>query len=94
MMPVVLQVRIHERDPELNPQVYYLYFKDEKSKVPLENYLPLRYKKTLSTHWSDDFYKDNCKKIKEDVADGFYYDDKGNLFKIEAGESTPIKLTS
>ena len=33
MMPVVLQVRIHERDPELNPQVYYLYFKDEKSKV-------------------------------------------------------------
>ena len=68
MMPVVLQVRIHERDPELNPQVYYLYFKDEKSKAPLENYLPLRYKKTLSTHWSDDFYKDNCKKIKEDVA--------------------------
>ena len=28
------------------------------------------------------------------VADGFYYDDKGNLFKIEAGVSTPIKLTA
>ena len=38
--------------------------------------------------------KDKKGKIKEDVADGFYYDDKGNLFKIEAGVSTPIKLTS
>ena len=30
MMSVVLQVRVHEKDPELNPQVYYLYFTDEK----------------------------------------------------------------
>ena len=38
--------------------------------------------------------KDKKGKIKEDVSDGFYYDDKGNLFKIEAGVSTPIKLTA
>ena len=68
-MPVVLQVRVHERDPELNPQAYYLYPIDEKSKIPRENYVPLRYKKTLTTHWSDEFYKENCKKIKEDISD-------------------------
>ena len=68
MMSVVLQVRVHEKDPELNPQVYYLYFTDEKSNIPRENYLPLRYKKSLTTHWSDDNYKQTCKKIKEDIS--------------------------
>ena len=58
MMSVVLQVRVHEKDPELNPQVYYLYFTDEKSNIPRENYLPLRYKKSLTTHWSDDKLED------------------------------------
>jgi len=38
--------------------------------------------------------QDNKGKIKEDVEDGFYYDDKGDLFKVEAGSITPIKLTS
>jgi len=38
--------------------------------------------------------KDKKGKIKEDISDGFYYDDKGDLFKIEAGVSTPIKLTA
>ena len=68
MMAVILQVRVHERDPELNPHAYYLYPVDEKSKVLLDNKLPLRYKKTLTTHWSDEFYKENCKKIKEDMS--------------------------
>ena len=40
----------------------------KKSNIPRENYLPLRYKKSLITHWSDDNYKQNCKKIKEDIS--------------------------
>ena len=31
--------------------------------------------------------------VKEDTADGFYYDDKGNLFQIEKGVSSQIKLS-
>ena len=65
MMPVVLQVRIHERDPELNPQVYYLYFKDEKSKVPLENYLPYVIKKLYQHIGLMIFIKTTVKKLKK-----------------------------
>ena len=66
-MPIVLQIRIHEKDLVMNPNVWYLYPISERDEVIKSNILNLRIKKSLTTHWSDLAYEENCIKVKEDL---------------------------
>jgi|TARA_R100000093_G_scaffold34689_1_gene18341 hypothetical protein len=67
-MPIVLQIRIHEKDLVMNPNVWYLYPFSEREEVNRDNVLSLRIKKSLTTHWSDLTYEENCIKVKEDLS--------------------------
>ena len=44
-MPIVLQIRIHEKDLVMNPNVWYLYPISERDEVIKSNILNLRIKK-------------------------------------------------
>ena len=66
-MPVVLQLRVHEKDMDMNPNVWYLSPIHEKQKLPERNIITLRTKKTLTTHWSDLNFDENCEKITSDI---------------------------
>ena len=67
-MPIILQIRIHEKDLEMNPNVWYLYPFSEKEEVSKNNILALRIKKSLTTHWSDLTYEENCTKVRDDLS--------------------------
>tara|TARA_R110000824_G_scaffold200179_1_gene384165 strand:- start:127 stop:477 length:351 start_codon:yes stop_codon:yes gene_type:complete len=66
-MPVVLQLRVHEKDLDLNPNVWYVYTVHEKQNLPERNIITIRHKKSLTTHWSDLNLDENSEKILEDV---------------------------
>jgi|TARA_R100000306_G_scaffold62362_1_gene68940 hypothetical protein len=67
-MPIVLQIRIHEKDIIMNPNVWYLYTLSEKQEVSASNIVILRIKKSLTSYWSDLTYEENCAKVKEDIS--------------------------
>ena len=66
-MPIVLQLRVHEKDVDMNPNVWYLYAVHEKQIISAKNILTIRVKKSLTTHWSDLNFKENSEKILEDI---------------------------
>ena len=66
-MPIVLQLRVHEKDIDMNPDVWYLKTIHEKETIPEKNILTIRVKKSLSTHWSDSDFDTNSEKITEDI---------------------------
>jgi hypothetical protein len=66
-MPVVLQLRVHEKDLDLNPDIWYVYTVHEKQKLSERNIITIRHKKSLTTHWSDLNLDENSEKILEDV---------------------------
>jgi len=66
-MPVVLQLRVHEKDLDLNPDIWYVYTVHEKQKLSERNIITIRQKKSLTTHWSDLNLDENSEKILEDV---------------------------
>ena len=67
-MPIVLQLRVHEKDVDMNPNVWYLYAVHEKQIISAKNILTIRVKKSLTTHWSDLNFKENSEKILEDTS--------------------------
>jgi|TARA_R100001132_G_C3243000_1_gene73043 hypothetical protein len=66
-MPVVLQLRVHEKDLDLNPNVWYIQTVHEKQNLSERNIITIRHKKSLTTHWSDLNLDENSEKILEDV---------------------------
>ena len=66
-MPIVLQLRVHEKDVDMNPNVWYLSAVHEKQIISAKNILTIRVKKSLTTHWSDLNFKENSEKILEDI---------------------------
>ena len=66
-MPIVLQLRVHEKDIDMNPDVWYLKTIHEKETIPEKNILTIRVKKSLATHWSDSDFDTNSEKITEDI---------------------------
>ena len=66
-MPIVLQLRVHQKDIDMNPDVWYLKTIHEKETILERNILPIRVKKSLVTHWSDSDFDMNREKITEDI---------------------------
>ena len=66
-MPIVLQLRVHKKDIEMNPDVWYLKTIHEKETITEKNILTIRIKKSLVTHWSDSDFDTNSEKIIEDM---------------------------
>jgi len=66
-MPIVLQLRVHKKDIEMNPDVWYLKTIHEKETITEKNILTIRIKKSLVTHWSDSDFDTNSEKITEDM---------------------------
>ena len=66
-MPIVLQLRVHQKDIDMNPDVWYLKTIHEKETVLERNILTIRVKKSLVTHWSDSDFDMNREKITEDI---------------------------
>mgnify|MGYP006405273431 FL=1 len=66
-MPIVLQLRVHKKDIEMNPDVWYLKTIHEKETISEKNILTIRIKKSLVTHWSDSDFDTNSEKITEDM---------------------------
>lgn len=67
-MTIIFQLRVHEKDLDLNPNIWYLNMIHEKKIVPEKNIITIRNKKTLTTHWSDLNFKENSTKILEDIS--------------------------
>jgi len=66
-MPIVLQLRVHKKDIEMNPDVCYIKTIHEKETISEKNILTIRIKKSLVTHWSDSDFDTNSEKITEDM---------------------------
>lgn len=66
-MPIVLQLRVHQKDIDMNPDVWYLKTIHEKETILERNILTIRVKKSLVTHWSDSDFDMNREKITEDI---------------------------
>ncbi len=66
-MPIVLQLRVHEKDVDMNPKVWYIQPIHEKKIISEKNIITVRVKKSLTTHWSDLNFKENSEKILEDI---------------------------
>ena len=66
-MPVVIQLRVHAKDLDLNPNIWYIQTVHEKQKLPERNVITIRHKKSLTTHWSDLNLEETSEKILEDV---------------------------
>jgi len=66
-MPIVLQLRVHKKDIEMNPDVCYIKTIHEKETISEKNILTIRIKKSLVTHWSDSDFDTNSEKIIEDM---------------------------
>ena len=66
-MPIVLQLRVHEKDIDMNPKVWYIQPIHEKKIISEKNVITFRVKKSLTTHWSDLNFKENSEKILEDT---------------------------
>ena len=64
---MVLQLRVHQKDIDMNPDVWYLKTIHEKETIPEKNILTIRVKKSLVTHWSDSDFDMNREKITEDI---------------------------
>ena len=67
-MPMVLQLRVHEKDIDINNKVWYIKPIHEKQKIPDKNVVTIRIKKSLTTHWSDLNFNENSEKITEDIS--------------------------
>ncbi len=67
-MPIVMQLRVHVKDLDMNPDVWYLTPIHEKEVLPEKNIVTIRTKKTLTTHWSDLNFEENSEKITEDIS--------------------------
>jgi hypothetical protein len=66
-MPIVLQLRVHKKDIEMNPDVCYIKTIHEKETISEKNILTIRIKKSLVSHWSDSDFDTNSEKITEDM---------------------------
>lgn len=66
-MPIVIQLRVHEKDMDMNPSVWYLCPIHEKEKLSEKNVITLKVKKNLTTHWSDLNFDENSQKILSDM---------------------------
>ena len=62
-MPVVIQLRVHAKDLDLNPNIWYIQTVHEKQKLPERNVITIRHKKSLTTHWSDLNWDETSEKI-------------------------------
>ena len=66
-MPVILQLRVHAKDLDLNPNIWYIQTVHEKQKLLERNVITIRHKKSLITHWSDLNLDETSEKILEDI---------------------------